>query len=155
MQKHFDIFGQPVELLILSEQTGGAFALGRQTCAPGTGVPPHLHRQEDEVFSVIHGRFEIYDGATGNWTEIPPQGIAFAPRGHVHAFRNCGDTAGIIQFVSTGSGFDRFLEGLSQYSLPDQMQEMVDYSASFGIFYPTLPPPTAQDAVAGPPTLLT
>lgn len=140
MQRNFDIFGEPVELLVLSEQTGGSFSMGRQTCQPGSGTPPHLHQHEDEVFSAIEGRFEIFDGTT--WTEIPPGGVIFAPRNQVHCFRNCGSTQGVIQFIATGSTFDRFLEGLSHFQVPQDLQAMVDYSAGFGILYPTLPPPS-------------
>jgi mannose-6-phosphate isomerase-like protein (cupin superfamily) len=140
MLTKFDIFGEPVELLITHDQTHGAFSIGRQTCKPGSGTPPHMHQYEDEVFSVVTGRFEIFNGET--WSEIPPNGVVYAPRGHVHCFRNCGDVDGTIQFMCSGDRFDVFLEGLSRYAVPEQMQEMVDYSAEFGITYPTLPPPT-------------
>ncbi len=142
MQTKFNIFGEPVELLITSDQTGGAFSIGRQTCGPGSGVPPHIHQHEDEAFSVVSGRFEIFNGET--WTEIPENGVAFAPRGGTHCFRNCGTTEGIIQFVCSGNRFDAFLEGLSRFTMPEQMQAMVDYSATFGITYPTLPPPSSM-----------
>lgn len=141
MQRKFDIFGEPVELVVISAQTGGAFSIGRQTCKPGSGTPPHIHQNEDEVFSVVTGRFEIFNGES--WTEIPEHGVFFAPRGNVHCFRNCGDTDGTIQFVCSGATFDIFLEGLAQYTIPKDMQAMVDYSLTFGITYPTLPPPTA------------
>ncbi|WP_158615339.1 cupin domain-containing protein [Acidipila sp. EB88] len=142
MQTHFDIFGQPVELLVLSEQTGGMFSVGRQTCDPDTGTPPHTHRHEDEIFSVVSGRFELFNGEA--WTEIPPGAMVLAPRGGVHCFRNSGDTPGTIQFICGGDRFDHFLEGLSRYILPHDLQSMIDYSATFGIFYPTLPAPTLQ-----------
>ena len=140
MQRRFDVFGEPVELLVLSEQTGGAFSIGRQTCKPGGGTPPHLHHNEDEVFSVVTGRFELFNGET--WSEIPEQGVVFVPRRQVHCFRNCGTSDGTIQFICTGNTFDVFLEGLSQFTMPQDMQAAVDYSAKFGIFYPTMPPPT-------------
>jgi mannose-6-phosphate isomerase-like protein (cupin superfamily) len=141
MQTKFDIFGDPVELIVISAQTGGAYSIGRQTCAPGSGTPPHLHHNEDETFSVINGRFEIFDGNTNTWTEIPKDGVVFAPRGNVHCFRNCGDTSGTIQFVCSGGQFDVFLEGLSRYIMPADMRAMIDYSAKYGIYYPTMPPP--------------
>ncbi len=140
MQTKFDIFGEPVELLITSDKTGGAFSIGRQTCKPGSGTPPHVHEHEDEVFSVVSGRFEIFNGES--WTEIPEGGIVFAPRHNVHCFRNCGDSDGTIQFICSGDRFDIFLEGLSRYILPQDLQSMVDYSATYGITYPTLPPPS-------------
>ena len=142
MKTKFDIFGEPVELLVTSRETAGSFSLGRQTCKPGSDVPPHVHLHDDEVFSVVSGRFEIFNGET--WTELPSGGIAFAPRGGVHCFRNCGDTSGVIQFICSGDRFDGFLEGLSRYTLPQDLQAMIDYSATFGITYPTLPPPTVQ-----------
>ncbi len=143
MQRNFNVFGEPVELLVTSASTGGCFSIGRQTCKPGSGVPPHIHQHEDEVFSTVSGVFEIFDGE--HWTRIPPEGVLYAPRGMVHCFRNCGETPGTIQFTCGGSKFDSFLEGLSRFTLPDDMQAMIDYSASFGITYPTLPPP-AQSA---------
>ena len=142
MKSNFDIFGEPVQMLVFSEQTGGAFSIGRQTCKPGSGTPPHLHTQEDEVFSVVTGRFEIYNGDTDTWTEIPENGVVFAPRNHVHCFRNCGDSDATIQFTCGGSTFDVFLEGLAAYKVPEDLQAMIDYSARFGIYYPTMPPPT-------------
>ena len=149
MQTKFNIFGEPVELTVLSQDTGGHFSMGRQTCKPGSGTPPHMHHNEDEVFSVISGRFEIFNGDSNTWTEIPKDGSIFAPRGHVHCFRNCGDTEGTIQFVCSGSAFDVFLEGLSRFNLPDDVQAIVDYSATYGIFYPTLPPPTPVESLVG------
>ena len=140
MRTRFDVFGEPVELLVLSSQTGGAFSIGRQTCKPGSGTPPHLHHNEDEVFSVVTGRFELFNGET--WSKIPEHGVVLVPRRQVHCFRNCGDTDGTIQFICSGATFDVFLEGLSPFRIPEDIQAIVDYSAKFGIFYPTLPPPT-------------
>ena len=151
MQTHFEVFGEPVELIVTSDKTGGMFSVGRQTCAAGSGTPPHLHHNEDEAFSVVSGSFEIFNGDDDTWTQIPADGVIFAPRGQVHCFRNCGDQPGIIQFISGGNAFDTFLEGLSKYQMPRDMQAIVDYSARFGIFYPTLPPPTVtQEVEAGP-----
>lgn len=142
MQLKFDIFGQPVELLVTSDATHQSFSIGRQTCKPGEGVPPHIHQNEDEAFSVVSGKFEVFNG--DSWAEIPENEIMFAPRGHVHCFRNCGTEDGTIQFVCSGGQFDKFLEGLAAFTIPQDMQAMVDYSATFGITYPTLPPPTSQ-----------
>lgn len=145
MKRNFHIFGDPVEMLVFSQQTGGAFSIGRQTCKPGGGPPPHIHHREDEAFSVVDGRFELFNGDDNTWTEIAPGALAFAPRNHVHTFRNCGDTVGTIQFISSGSTFDVFLVGLADYEMPQDMQAMIDYTASFDIFYPTLPPPTQKE----------
>ncbi len=62
--------------------------------------------------------------------------MAFVPLRQVHCFRNCGETDGTIQFICTGATFDVFLEGLSAFTIPEDIQAIVDYSAKFGIFYP-------------------
>lgn len=148
MKREFDIFGEPVEIIVTSEQVHGAFSIARQTCEPGGGPPPHSHENEDEVFSVISGRFELFNGES--WTEIPEKGVLLAPRGGVHCFRNCGDSVGTIQFLCSGDQFDIFLEGLANYILPHDLQAMVDYSARYGITYPTLPAPSLGTPEASP-----
>jgi len=43
------------ELLATREQTGGALGLFRQTIAPKSGPPAHIHQAEDEFFYVVSG----------------------------------------------------------------------------------------------------
>src|SRR5262245_20253444 len=43
------------ELLATAEQTGGALGLVRQTVAPNSGPPAHIHHAEDEFFYVVSG----------------------------------------------------------------------------------------------------
>jgi uncharacterized RmlC-like cupin family protein len=45
------------ELLATREQTGGALGLFRQTIAPKSGPPSHIHRAEDEFFYVVSGEW--------------------------------------------------------------------------------------------------
>jgi uncharacterized cupin superfamily protein len=47
------------ELLATSEQTGGALGLIRQTIAPKSGPPAHIHGAEDEFFYVVSGEFKF------------------------------------------------------------------------------------------------
>src|SRR3954451_7805643 len=47
------------ELLATGEQTGGALGLVRQTIAPKSGPPAHIHRTEDEFFYVVNGEFNF------------------------------------------------------------------------------------------------
>src|SRR3954463_15181977 len=75
---------------VLSEQTGGAYALLEQQVPPGPGPPLHVHRHETEIFYVLEGLFEI---TLGNRTvEAPPEALAVGPRDIPHTFRNVGPT---------------------------------------------------------------
>jgi quercetin dioxygenase-like cupin family protein len=142
MDSNFSVFGEPVEVLLNHNQSDGRLVVVTQTCRPGGGPPPHRHEYEDELFQTVSGRFELFDGATDSWAEIPPGRVIFSPRGSTHTFRNCGDSDGTIQIVVSGSNLDEFLFGLSRFEIPRDLQPMIDYSATFGITYPTLPPPT-------------
>ena len=50
------------EILATREQTGGALGLFRQTIAPNSGPPTHIHQNEDEFFYVVSGEFSIKVG---------------------------------------------------------------------------------------------
>ena len=47
--------------------------------------------------------------------------------------------------MCSGASFDVFLEGLSNYTMPQDIQAMINYTAQYGIYYPTLPPPTVHE----------
>ncbi len=145
MRDRFDVFDDPVELLLTGERSNGVTVVLTQTCKPGGGPPPHRHVHEDELFQTISGEFELFDGDAGVWNPLPAGAVVFAPKGGVHTFRNCGSTVGKIQIVAIGGPVDKFLRGLSRFRMPGDMQAMVDYSAKYGITYPTLPAPTTVE----------
>ncbi len=43
------------ELVATRDQTGGSVGLFRQTIAPKSGPPTHIHQTEDEFFYVVRG----------------------------------------------------------------------------------------------------
>ena len=45
--------GQPLEIKVTGEQTGGAYAVTEAIAAPGFGPAPHIHRREAEGVYVI------------------------------------------------------------------------------------------------------
>ena len=47
---------------VMSEETGGAYAILEQKIPPGHGPPLHVHRHETEVFYVLEGQFEVTVG---------------------------------------------------------------------------------------------
>jgi quercetin dioxygenase-like cupin family protein len=58
--------GQLVHLLreprifkLTPAESGGAYLQFESRHAPGTGAPPHLHRDEDEAFYVLAGEYEF------------------------------------------------------------------------------------------------
>lgn len=99
-------FGDTFQVKLGAEQTGGRLALGLATVPPGSGPPPHLHRNEDELFIVVEGRMSFL--ANGAWTDVAPGGVVFLPRGAPHTFKNRTDAPVKMWIIATPSGFERF-----------------------------------------------
>src|SRR5260370_42617080 len=90
--KTFNVFGEQVDVIVNGEMSNGASALIVQTTAPGGGPPPHSHRDEDEIFTVLEGDFAVLDN--GQWRKASIADATFAPRNFIHTSRNAGTTLG-------------------------------------------------------------
>ncbi|HEX4769860.1 MAG TPA: cupin domain-containing protein [Bryobacteraceae bacterium] len=131
--KAFNVLGEPVELLIDSESTGGSSATFTQVSPPGGGPPPHSHQNEDEIFCVLNGEYEFLQN--GSWTKVGAGDVVHAKRGSTHTFRNAGNAEGkLLIFVSPG-GFEKYLEEISVLSIPDDMHRLLAISERYGIAF--------------------
>jgi mannose-6-phosphate isomerase-like protein (cupin superfamily) len=93
------------ELLATAEQTGGTLGMFRQTIAPGSGPPAHVHHTEDEFFYVVSGTFTVRLG--DRIVNAPAQSVMFVPRGTAHTFRNAGTEPGVLLVGVTPAGFEK------------------------------------------------
>jgi quercetin dioxygenase-like cupin family protein len=73
---------------VLSEETGGAYAILEQKIPAGHGPPLHVHRHETEIFYVLEGQFEITIGDQKVTASVGA--MAVGPRDIPHTFRNTG-----------------------------------------------------------------
>lgn len=76
-------------------------------CPPGQGPELHSHVRTFETFTVLRGRFEVRwndDGAER--LELGELDTISVPPGVCRAFRNVGDTEGILQVIITGGVHD-------------------------------------------------
>jgi quercetin dioxygenase-like cupin family protein len=99
-------FGDVLSVMLGGEQTGGTLTVMFDVTPPGGGPPPHVHRQEDELFLVAEGRISYF--IEGEWTEVGVGGVVYLPRGTVHCYRNVGTTPSRHWILTTPSGFERF-----------------------------------------------
>jgi quercetin dioxygenase-like cupin family protein len=67
---------------VMSEETGGAYAILEQKIPPGHGPPLHVHRHETEIFYVLEGQFEITVG--GQKVAAPAGALVVGPRNIPH-----------------------------------------------------------------------
>jgi hypothetical protein len=124
--KIFKVFGEPVEVLVSGEMTGGLSTTLTQTSPPGGGPPPHLH--------LLEGEYEFL--RDGEWHAIAPGETVLAKRGSVHTFRNAGTTTGKILVFVTPAGMDKYLEEISPLTIPQDMAELLAISERYGISFP-------------------
>lgn len=132
--KTFKVFGEPVEVLVSGEMTGGLSTTLTQTSPPGGGPPPHLHLNEDETFFVLKGEYEFL--RDGEWLPIARGETVLAKRGSVHTFRNAGTTTGKILVFVTPAGMDKYLEKISPLTIPQDMADLLATSERYGISFP-------------------
>lgn len=96
------------ELVATRDQTGGSLGLFRQTIAPKSGPPTHVHEAEDEFFYVVSGEFKVKLG--DRIVSAPAQSVIFVPRGTAHAFENVGADPGVVLVGVTPGGFEKMFE---------------------------------------------
>jgi mannose-6-phosphate isomerase-like protein (cupin superfamily) len=126
----FNVFGETVEILVASKATNYTFCTAVQTSPPGGGPPPHKHEREEELFMVLEGEFEFFDGQS--WSRFEKNEVKYSMRGNFHAFRNSGSKEGKILFTTIGGGIDEYFETISHLKLPDDMQHLIEISRHYG-----------------------
>src|SRR5260370_13536115 len=93
------------EILATREQTGGVLGLFRQTIAPKSGPPTHIHRANDEFFYVVTGEFKFKLG--DRIVSAPARSVVFVPRGTAHTFQNVGTEPGVLLVGVTAGGVEK------------------------------------------------
>lgn len=86
------IMGIGYSLLVDSQQTNGNYELMKFVVPPGLGPPTHMHRNEDECYFILDGKFEIkladelFTVGQGEYLHLP--------RNVAHGIRNIGENTG-------------------------------------------------------------
>ncbi|MCL4798792.1 MAG: cupin domain-containing protein [Burkholderiales bacterium] len=76
-------------------------------CPPGQGPELHAHQRTFETFTVLRGRFEVRWNDDGSERlELGELDTISVPPGVCRAFRNIGDSEGILQVIITGGVHD-------------------------------------------------
>lgn len=131
--KTFYVFGEPIEILISGEMTGGRSTALVQTSPPGGGPPPHAHQNEDEIFFVLEGDYEFLE--RGVWTELKPGQAVWGMRGLVHTFRNAGTTEGRMLIFSVPAGLEEYFEEIAPLAMPWDLSQLLTISERYGISF--------------------
>jgi len=122
---------------LTGEHTGGRYMMATIIAAVGDpGPPPHYHENEDESFLVQEGRMSFF--IAGQWHEVVPGTIVFAPRLSVHTLKNVGDTPARVLMSASPAGFEVFYaECEKEFQKPGgpDPARIAEISAEHGIHY--------------------
>ena len=118
--------GERQAVRVDSRATGGAYSVIESLAEPGCAVPTHLHRNEDEHFLVISGRYRI---AIGDRVLDATAGTrATVPRNTPHSWRNVAPQESRLLAILTPGGFEQIV-----YAVKDTPPEGIrDLAARFG-----------------------
>jgi len=85
----------------------GGITVTYAVCPPGQGPSLHSHQATFETFTVMQGRFEITWNDNGeNRLELEAFDAISVPPGVCRAFRNIGDSEGVLQVIISGGVHD-------------------------------------------------
>ncbi|MES2924590.1 MAG: cupin domain-containing protein [Verrucomicrobiota bacterium] len=127
-------FGGHLQFFLNQKQSNGWLLAGELISPPDNGPPLHTHRDEDEILTVIEGRFAFF--ADGSWTEGGPGTTAYLPRHQPHTFRNIGTTTGRLHVMANSPGLESFFHQCEDpFHLPEgpDMETITAIAAAHGI----------------------
>lgn len=107
----FNVLGNELLLKLSGQQTGGTYELYQQSNPPGAGVPPHIHKSEDETFYVIRGRVRFLVG--DKWIEAGPGTTLWAPRNVPHGYQIVGKEPAELLFIVSPPNLEPMFAELS------------------------------------------
>lgn len=111
-----------------SLDTNRAYAIIESIAAPDCATPLHLHRNEDEHFVIMAGRYRIAIGE--EIVEVGPGGSISLPRGIPHSWRNISIEPGRMLVTLTPGGFEQCIETIRS-SPPGELEAV---AASYGCY---------------------
>jgi len=129
-------FGLDMKVLLTTEATGGAISVLMAWHKPGEGPPDHVHFNQEEMFFVLEGTYELtVDGQT---TTAGAGTIVFIPRNVVHRFKNVGDTTARLLDWSLPGGQEHYFKAIADLAAGDGFigEKVMAISKKFATNFP-------------------
>src|SRR5262249_8549760 len=129
-------FGLDLKILLTSESTAGTISVLMGWHKPGEGPPDHLHSNQEEVFFILEGAYEVTAG--GETATAGPGTIIFIPRNVVHRFKNVGDKTACMLDWSLPGGQDHYFRAISELATNGHFtsERALEISEVFGTHFP-------------------
>jgi quercetin dioxygenase-like cupin family protein len=98
--------GEQIAFRVHSRDVGGAFTIMETRVRPFTGPPLHYHKEREEIFEVLEGRFRFH--CAGEEFEVTAGTSVVAPRNAVHGWVNMKPEPAQMLFTFVPGGIDEF-----------------------------------------------
>lgn len=113
------VAGDPFTIKVNGANTGGAYSLVEVTVGLH-GPPLHVHRNEDELWYVIDGEFEIRVGE--RTVRAPAGSLVFGPKGVPHHYTKLSEGPGKLLEIFSPAGFERCFEEIAGLTDVERMR---------------------------------
>jgi mannose-6-phosphate isomerase-like protein (cupin superfamily) len=136
-------YGLDAKILLTTEASGGAISVLIVTHKPGEGPPDHLHFNQEEIFFILDG---IYELTIGGRTSTAGAGtIVFIPRNTVHRFRNISMKPGRMLDWSLPGGQDHHFRMISDLAADGGFtsEKVMEINRRFDTHFPGVDSSTA------------
>jgi len=104
------VLGNPQWHKVVGADTGNQVFEWIDDVTPGSGIPPHIHTKEDEIFRVLQGEVELM--IDGKVTILSEGDMAFAPKNLVHSWKVVGTTNAKMWVSAFPSGMEHMFKEL-------------------------------------------
>ena len=98
--------GEQMAFRLHSRDVGGAFTIIEARVPPFIGPPLHFHKEREEIFEVLEGRFRFH--CASEEFDVAPGTSVVVPRSAVHAWVNLGPGPARLLFTFVPGGIDEF-----------------------------------------------
>ncbi len=129
-------FGLDMKVLLTTEATGGAISVIMGWHKPGEGPPDHVHFNQEEMFFIVEGTYEL---TVGDQTSTAGPGtLVFIPRTVVHRFKNVGATTARMLDWSLPGGQDHYFKAISELAADGGFtgEKVMEISKKFDTNFP-------------------
>jgi quercetin dioxygenase-like cupin family protein len=131
-----NVLGDAQRVKLTGKDTQGRFTLIENENPPGTTLPRHVHRNEDEVFYVLEGRVEF--DVAGELAIGEPGATVFLPQGVPHTWRVVGAEPARMLIMLMPAGLEDYFRELAALPAggPPDMERVLEISGRYGIEFP-------------------
>jgi quercetin dioxygenase-like cupin family protein len=127
-----NVIGDNMTFKLRGSETNGRFVLIEQNNEPGTGIPTHVHENEDEVFRILEGTVEFE--TAGKRETLRAGDVIFCPRGVPHNWKVNGTKKAKVDLSFFPAGLEYMFDELG--SLPEgppDMGKVTEICGRYGI----------------------